>query len=79
MHILLAEVVIAASNDPRSYRFNSDKLLATGFVPAFGVFDASAEVRAAHADGSLRDDDRSHNVRWMSKVNLDAARVTQLQ
>ena len=28
-----AEIVVSASNDPRSYRLNSDRLLRTGFSP----------------------------------------------
>lgn len=37
---LPAEIVITGSNDPRSYRLNSAKLMATGFRPRHGVEDA---------------------------------------
>ena len=38
-----AEIVISESNDPRSYRQSSEKLLATGFVPNKGVSNAVEE------------------------------------
>jgi nucleoside-diphosphate-sugar epimerase len=60
-----AKIVIKPSNDPRSYRVNSDKLLATGFKPKKTVEDAIREICAAYRDGQLRDEDRSYNLRWM--------------
>src|SRR5664279_4387531 len=38
-----AEIVVSESNDPRSYRINSDKLLKTGFRPKKTVDDAIKE------------------------------------
>src|SRR5262249_37174494 len=35
-----ADVIVTPSNDPRSYRVNSDRLLATGFRPKKTVEDA---------------------------------------
>lgn len=63
-----AEVVVTPSNDPRSYRLNSDKLLATGFRPAYGVDTAIREIADVVAAGKLHDEDRYYNVRWMSRV-----------
>ena len=62
-----AEIVITPSNDPRSYRQNSDKLLATGFRPRKSVSIAIDEVISALADGSLEDRDEWYTVRWMSR------------
>ena len=62
-----AEIVISRSNDPRSYRQNSDKLLATGFKPRKSVADAVDEVLAALTEGSLQDRDEWYTVRWMAK------------
>lgn len=67
---LPAEVVVTGSNDPRSYRLNSDKLLSTGFMPRHSIDDAIREITEAVADGSLEEDDRWHNVRWMNKTGL---------
>jgi nucleoside-diphosphate-sugar epimerase len=63
-----AEIVVTPSNDPRSYRQNSDKLLATGFKPRKTVDDAICEIVAAYQRGTLRDQDRWHNLRWMQKA-----------
>lgn len=67
---LPAEVVVTGSNDPRSYRLNSDKLVATGFRPRYGVTDAIREVADAVSAGRLQDDDRWYNVRWMKGLIL---------
>ena len=63
-----AEIVVSSSNDPRSYRINSDKLLATGFKPRRSVEDAIREIVALHAAGALKDEDRWHNLRWMQRA-----------
>lgn len=63
-----AEVVFTPSNDPRSYRQNSDKLLATGFVPRKTVDDAIGEIAAAFRAGVLNNEDRWHNLRWMQQA-----------
>ena len=60
-----AEIVVSPSNDPRSYRVNSDKLLATGFEPKKTVDDAIREIVAAFQRGTLKNEDRLHNLRWM--------------
>jgi len=39
-----AEIVVSESNDPRSYRLDSSKLLETGFIPTSGVGDAIDQV-----------------------------------
>jgi nucleoside-diphosphate-sugar epimerase len=65
-----AEVKVLPSNDPRSYRVCSDRLLATGFTPRKSVAIAIEEIVAAYRDGSLRDDPSSHNVTWMKQHNL---------
>jgi nucleoside-diphosphate-sugar epimerase len=67
-----AAVEVTPSNDPRSYRQNSDKLLATGFSPRRTVEDAIGDILADHRAGLLRDDDRWHTVRWMKQLNLHA-------
>ncbi len=65
-----AEIVVTESNDPRSYRVNSDKLLATGFQPKKTVEDAIREIIAKYRTGDLRDEDRFHNLKWMQKTVL---------
>jgi len=63
-----AEIEIKPSNDPRSYRQNSDKLLATGFTPKYGVADGILDVAEAFASGKLADEDRWYNIRTMKTL-----------
>jgi len=63
-----AEIVVTESNDPRSYRLNSDKLLATGFKPQYGVEDAIKELVAAYRAGHFKDEDNCYNIRTMKKI-----------
>lgn len=62
------EIRVTDSQDPRSYRVNSDKLLATGFHPQNTVDDAIDEIIAEYRNGRLKDEDRFHNLRWMKRV-----------
>ena len=66
-----AEIAISGSNDPRSYRQNSDKLIATGYKPSKSVPIAIDEVLVALENGELEDRDEWYTVRWMSRVVLD--------
>jgi nucleoside-diphosphate-sugar epimerase len=46
-----AEIVVTESNDPRSYRQNSDKLRATGFEPQYSVDDAIEAITVTPCGG----------------------------
>ncbi len=65
-----AEIIVTESNDPRSYRLSSDKLLKTGFVQHFFVEDGINDVIEAFEDGKLEDNDNYYNIRTMKKLNL---------
>jgi nucleoside-diphosphate-sugar epimerase len=62
-----AKIVVSESNDPRSYRVNSDRLLATGFRPKKTVDDAIREIAHNYRSGKLKDEDRFYNLRWMQR------------
>jgi nucleoside-diphosphate-sugar epimerase len=62
-----AEIKVTPSNDPRSYRVNSDKLLATGFKPRKTVEDAIREIVEKFRSGQLKDEERFHNLKWMQR------------
>jgi nucleoside-diphosphate-sugar epimerase len=64
------EIVVTESNDPRSYRVNSDKLLATGFKPKKSVEDAVTEIIAKYRAGDLQDNDSFYNLKWMEQTVL---------
>ena len=65
-----SEIVVTESNDPRSYRLNSDKLLATGFTPKYNVAYAIDEIIEAYQSGKLIDNDNCYNIRTMKKLNF---------
>ena len=67
-----AEIDIKPSNDPRSYRVNSDKLLATGFRPKKSVDDAIRELTGLYRQGVLKNEEHFHNLRWMMKTVVPA-------
>lgn len=72
---IAAEVVVSESNDPRSYRQDSSKLLATGFQPNHSVADAIAEIAAAFGQNALPDGDSCYTVNWMRHLDLAAPGV----
>jgi nucleoside-diphosphate-sugar epimerase len=63
-----AEIEISESNDPRSYRLSSKKLLATGFTQKFTVDDAIDELIQAFQAGNLKMEDRWFNIKTMKKL-----------
>jgi nucleoside-diphosphate-sugar epimerase len=60
-----SKITVTESNDPRSYRVNSDKLLATGYAPKKSVNDAIQEICKKHSQGSLKNEECFHNLKWM--------------
>jgi nucleoside-diphosphate-sugar epimerase len=62
-----ADIFVTPSNDPRSYRVNSDRLLATGFRPKKTVEDAVKEMTGLYRQGVLKDEERWHNLKWMQR------------
>ncbi len=70
VEIVPAEIVVTESNDPRSYRLNSDRLLATGFQPKHSISDAMQEVIEAFRSGELKDEDNCYNIRTMKKLSF---------
>ena len=62
-----ARITVRESTDPRSYRVNSDRLLATGFRPKKTVNDAIKELVHRYRRGELKDDERFHNLKWMQR------------
>lgn len=65
-----AKITVSESKDPRSYRVNSDRLLATGFRPKKTVDDAIRELVHQYRSGTLRDEDRFYNLKWMQREVL---------
>ena len=63
-----AEIEITESNDPRSYRLNSEKLLGTGFKPECCVDNAIKSLIDSFHSGKLEDEDRYYNIRTMKQL-----------
>lgn len=63
-----AEIQVKESNDPRSYRLSSKKLLDTGFKPRYGIKDAISELVKAYGDGLLTESDANFNIKTMKSV-----------
>lgn len=64
------EIVVTESNDPRSYRVNSDKLLATGYKPKKSVEHAVVEIIDKYRSGDLKDENHFYNLKWMEQTIL---------
>jgi len=68
--VFKVEVEVKPSNDPRSYRQDSTKLLDTGFVQMKSVSDAINEISTKLKNGEINDDDRWHTVKWMTSQKI---------
>jgi nucleoside-diphosphate-sugar epimerase len=64
------EIVITESNDPRSYRQDSSKLLSTGYQQTKTVANAIDEIAASLESGQIEDNDRWYTVKWMTANNI---------
>ena len=65
-----AEIEISESNDPRSYRQDSLKLLQTGFKPSFSIEDAVIEIKEAYKKNALPQGENCYTVKWMKRLKL---------
>jgi nucleoside-diphosphate-sugar epimerase len=68
-----AEIIISESNDPRSYRQSSLKLIETGFEQHYGINEAIDEIVAKYKSGEITDSSQNYTVEWMKKLNLHLA------
>ena len=65
------EIKITESNDPRSYRQDSSKLLQTGFERLYSVSDAIDQIIDKHEKGEIVGDDSSYTVKWMKNLDFE--------
>ena len=64
-------IEVTEQRDARSYRVNSDKLLATGFAPKKKINDAIYEIWDAHKRGAVRDELQWNNLKWMRLMEIN--------
>ena len=65
------ELEISPSNDPRSYRQDSTKLLRTGYKPKRNIDIAIDELISAYKKEELTDKDQWHTVGWMKSQGFN--------
>tara|TARA_A100001388_G_scaffold125628_1_gene92916 strand:+ start:13315 stop:14256 length:942 start_codon:yes stop_codon:yes gene_type:complete len=69
--VIPSEIDITESNDPRSYRQDSSKLIKTGFTPKFTVLDAIKDIANAFNNKVLPEGENCYTVKWMKKISLN--------
>ena len=65
------EITIQESNDPRSYRQDSSKLLSTGFIRKYSIDDAIDEIIDKFKGNKIEDKDEFYTVKWMKKLGIN--------
>jgi nucleoside-diphosphate-sugar epimerase len=68
VHHVPSEIIVSESNDPRSYRLSSQKLLDTGFEPVSSVEEGILELIDAYRSGKLGMEERYFNVKTMVRL-----------
>jgi len=66
-----AKIEKVESNDPRSYRQNSDLLISTGFIPKYNVEDGVEELINKFNQNKIKISDENYNVKWMKKIKIN--------
>ena len=64
------KIKILKSNDPRSYRLSSEKLLKTGYRPKKNVEIAIDEIINAYKKGLIKNKLSNNNLKWMISKNF---------
>ena len=64
------EIIVSETNDPRSYRQDSNKLINTNFKPNYSVLTAVREISDKFKRGLLVDNEKYYTVKWMKKLSL---------
>ena len=64
------EIKIKKSNDPRSYRLNSDKLLNTGFLRKYSVDDSILQLLSYFEKNNFRDTSKNFNIKRTRELDI---------
>ena len=67
-----SEIIISKSNDLRSYRLDSSRLISSGFEVKYVIENAIYEVIQYFNKGILKDEESFYTVNWMKKLNLES-------
>jgi nucleoside-diphosphate-sugar epimerase len=63
-------IEVKESNDPRSYRLDSSRLIQSGFKPSKSVDDAIIELSEAYRIGLIKDESKYYNLKWMIEKKI---------
>ena len=72
--IIPSKIKIVTSNDPRSYRQSSKKLLSMGFIQKYSVEDAILDLKQRYQLNNLVSLEKNYNVKWMKLIKIDGKR-----
>ena len=64
------EIKIKKSDDPRSYRLNSDKILNTGFVRKYSVDDAILQLLSYFKKNNFKDTNKNYNIKRTRDLDI---------
>ena len=67
---ITSEIAISETNDIRSYRQNSDKLLSTGFSKKFNIQEAINDMHQKFIENKIKDKNECYTVKWMKELKL---------
>ncbi len=62
-----SKLIITKSNDNRSYRLDSSKILKIGFKPKYTINDAIEELIYLYNNNKIKVIDKNFNIKWMDK------------
>ena len=65
-----AKIKVIKSNDPRSYRQDSSKLLRLGFKPKYSINDAIDELISLNKRKTIKANMSNYTVKWMKKLKI---------
>ena len=68
--IIPAKIVVRESNDPRSYRVDSTKILNSGYRPKRSVQDSIREIKQSFESGKLKNKIEFNNLACMKNQGL---------
>ena len=64
------KIIVKKSNDPRSYRQDSSKLLRLGFKPKYSINDAIDELISLNKRKTIKANMSNYTVKWMKKLKI---------
>lgn len=70
VEVVPAKIKVIKSNDPRSYRIDSTKILNSGFVPTKNVLDSILQIKKLYEEGTLENKMEFNNLLWMQNQGL---------